>query len=150
MIKCHRMAIALIASMMLLSACAGNSSNYDPNSPLSADEQTIMHDLKTDFTSGNYHDLIDKVDDAPETYEGSLPFRSQALKYKAMSQCALSNIEGCSNTIRQLLENNPNFELDVSEQNHPVWGAIFRQTKDKVLRERRLTGTKKYIYKPQS
>ncbi|HEX4927472.1 MAG TPA: TssQ family T6SS-associated lipoprotein [Burkholderiales bacterium] len=52
--------------------------------------------------------------------------RIKAHKYLAFILCADNRQIACRAEFREALAINPKFELDVSEEGHPLWGPVFR------------------------
>lgn len=111
----------------LLSACS--STPEEPTSLYTPTEEILLQNIETDFHEGEYKTVIRTVRQTPETSLGGLNFRSEALKYKAFSECVSRQQTNCRKTFRQLLEINPDFNLKESEANHPQWGKVFTAEK---------------------
>lgn len=112
----------------LLSACANKT--IEPEAPLyTPAEEVLLEQIAAEFHEGEYKAVIKKVKEAPESTLGGLHFRTDALKYKAFSECVSRQARNCRSTFRQLLEFNPSFDLTPAEANHPQWGKVFAEEK---------------------
>lgn len=111
----------------VLSACS--STPKEPVSPYTPAEEILLQKIESDFHEGEYKTVINTVKKTPETSLGSVAYRSEALKYKAFSECVSRQQRNCRNTFRQLLEINPDFDLKASEVSHPQWGKVFTDEK---------------------
>ena len=112
---------------VLLTACS--SGPEEPVSPYTPAEEILLQQIETDFHAGEYKTVIANIKQTPETSIGSTAFRSEALKYKAFSECVTRHTTNCRKTFRQLLEINPDFNLKESEVSHPQWGKVFSAEK---------------------
>lgn len=118
---------------ILLTACGGSTIKEKNQSPYTPAEEILLQQIETLFHDGKYRSVISKVRQTPEVSLGTLEFRSNALKYKAFSECLLSQNRNCRNTFRQLLTLNPAFELRASEADHPQWGTVFSAEKQRSV-----------------
>ncbi|MDO5666781.1 MAG: TssQ family T6SS-associated lipoprotein [Alcaligenaceae bacterium] len=117
------------ALAVLLTACAGKPTVEPELPPYTPAEEVLLEQIAADFHEGDYKAVIKKVKEAPETTLGGLPFRTDALKYKAFSECVSKQQRNCRSTFRGLLEFNPSFDLTAAEANHPQWGKVFAEEK---------------------
>ncbi|MBJ2159941.1 TssQ family T6SS-associated lipoprotein [Variovorax sp. IB41] len=63
-------------------------------------------------------------------FEGAEPAtRQSAMKLEAFSYCVSNQIPECRTQFRKILDVFPNFELNVAERKHPVWGPAFEAAK---------------------
>ena len=126
--------ITSTALAVLLSACSFSfgSKEKEPVSPYTPAEEILLQQIETEFHAGEFKTVIANVRQAPETSLGSMAFRSEALKYKAFSECVSRQTTNCRNTFRQLLEINPDFNLKESEVSHPQWGKVFSAEKQRA------------------
>ncbi len=119
------------ALSVLLSACAGTSKA--PETPKMTPAETILlEQIETQFHEGDYKKVIATIKQAPETSLGGQAFRTEALKYKAFSECVSRQPRNCRNSFRQLLELDPSFELSPAEVNHPQWGKVYTAEKKRA------------------
>lgn len=126
----NRLSLILGSTLLaaLLSACAGTPK--EPELPAyTPAEEILLEQITADFHEGEYRSVIKKVKEAPETTLGGLAFRTEALKYKAFSECVSKQPRNCRSTFRSLLEFNPSFDLTPAEANHPQWGKVFAEEK---------------------
>jgi hypothetical protein len=129
MIK-NRLSLILSSTALvaLLTACA--SKTTAPEAPLyTPSEELLLEKISTLFHDGDYRAVIKKVKEMPEATLGGMSFRTDALKYKAFSECVSKQPRNCRNTFRQLLGFNPSFDLTPAESNHPQWGKVFAEEK---------------------
>ena len=114
-----------VSLVVLLSSCASTTSETEKNQTYTPAEKILLQQIEDLFYEGDYQSVIDKVSASSEVAQGSVEFNADALKYKAFSECLSNQEHNCSNTFRHLLKVNPNFDLKVSEVNHPQWGKVF-------------------------
>lgn len=116
------------ALSVLLTACAGTSKA--PEEPkMTPAEAILLEQIETNFHEGEYKVVIKTIKETPETTTGSHDFRTEALKYKAFSECVSRQPRNCRDSFRQLLALDPSFELSPAEANHPQWGKVFTAEK---------------------
>lgn len=111
----------------LLTACAGFSKvpEVSKTPTMTPAEEILLEQIETQFHEGDYKTVIKTVKEAPETTLGGLAFRTDALKYKAFSECVSRQPRNCRSSFRRLLELNSDFDLTPAEANHPQWGKVF-------------------------
>lgn len=120
-----------VATVTLLSACG--SSSKQAKAPLyTPTEEILLQQFESTYHDGKYNALIRQIRETPETELGGIAFRSEALKYKAFSECMVRQRTNCRNTFRKLLEINPEFNLTAAEANHPSWGTTFEAEKKRA------------------
>ncbi len=132
-----------MSSLLLVGCASKQMADIDPNSPFSPAEQIILKDINSNFTAANYDNVIDKVNNTPEVSTGTLAFRSEALKYKAFSECLLEKTKDCASSFKKILKADPTFELADSEKNHPMWGKVFAKEKRMLTRKSTKAKSKK-------
>lgn len=138
--------VALLA--ITLSACASKSyPALDKQNPTATDmqgpearsmyltdrEKRNITTLEDHFYEGNFGGVIQTVATNKETKTGSLDYLNETLKLKAFSECLEQSVERCAESFRQILHNQPDFELDEAELTHPIWGPIFQAEKEKMV-----------------
>jgi Tfp pilus assembly protein PilF len=89
------------------------------------------------YEDGNYKAAYKTLNDA---LDAGLAFHSDevtARKYLAFIYCSSGQERACRDEFRRVLELEPAFTLDPTEEGHPVWGPVFRSVKAEMATRRR-------------
>ena len=115
--------LALIA--LGLSACASIQTSYSPEQV--AQSNAALQQVKANYQQGEYGQVIRRVTIDQALNEAPQDIRIQALKLQAFSLCLTKYEFLCQEKFQQILALQPDFELQASEQGHPLWGPAFER-----------------------
>lgn len=128
----------VVGAIALLSACAHVPEAEEiAQGAYTVAEQERLSEIEQHYVEGQYEALLASLTDDPLVENGGLAFRSDALKYQAFSQCSLGEEQACRQSFRDLLEENPGYQLSPAEHSHPLWGRIFA-TESRQIRSTRV------------
>ena len=83
------------------------------------------------YEEGNYQASVTALQGVLEKGLSDKPEQVKAYKYLAFIQCVSGRESMCRDYFKKALEIDPNFNLDVAEAGHPIWGPVFRSVKNK-------------------
>jgi Tfp pilus assembly protein PilF len=83
------------------------------------------------YEEGNYQASVTALQGVLETGLSGKPEQVKAYKYLAFIQCVSGREGMCRDYFKKALEIDPNFNLDLAESGHPIWGPVFRSVKSK-------------------
>ena len=86
------------------------------------------------YEEGNYQASITALQGVLDTALSGKPEQVKAYKYLAFIQCVSGRETMCRDYFKKALEIDPNFNLDIAEAGHPIWGPAFRSVKSKLTK----------------
>lgn len=123
--------LLFIAVVFLLSACAGMNKVKDKTGSLlqpSPAEQKLSVGVKS-YEEGDYKTSMEALRDAEKMGLNRKVDKITAHKYKAFIYCITERNNRCRHEFEDILEEDPNFDLQPAEAGHPAWGPVFRSVK---------------------
>ena len=123
--------LLFIAVVFLLSACAGINKAKDKVSGLiqpSSAEQKLSVGVKS-YEDGDYKSSLEALRDAEKMGLSRKADKITVHKYKAFIYCITDRNNMCRHEFEDILEEDPNFDLQPAEAGHPAWGPVFRSVK---------------------
>lgn len=130
-----RRILVIVAAVFLLSACKSVKTAGEEllrKIPFEAGpaEQKLAGGIKY-YEDGDYKASQAALQDALGMGLGSKVDQVVAHKYLAFIDCVSGREKQCRDEFRKVLEIDPSFDLKPAEAGHPIWGPVFRGTKDK-------------------
>jgi Tfp pilus assembly protein PilF len=123
--------LLFIAVAFLLSACAEMHKVKDKVDGLlqpSTAEQKLSSGVKS-YEEGDYKSSLEALRDAEKMGLSRKDDQISAHKYSAFIYCITEHKNKCRHEFEDVLELDPNFDLQPAEAGHPVWGPVFRGVK---------------------
>ena len=123
--------LLFIAVALLLSACAEMGKVKDKMGGLlqpSTAEQKLSGGVKS-YEEGDYKSSLEALQDALKAGLSRKDDKITAHKYKAFIYCITERKNQCRHEFEDILEDDPNFDLQPAEAGHPAWGPVFRSVK---------------------
>lgn len=123
--------LLFIAVALLLSACAEMGKVKDKMGGLlqpSTAEQKLSSGVKS-YEEGDYKSSMEALQDALKVGLSRKDDKITAHKYKAFIYCITERKNQCRHEFEDILEDDPNFDLQPAEAGHPAWGPVFRSVK---------------------
>ena len=111
-----------------VSACASIQGSYSPAQV--AQSRAALQQVQTDYQQGEYGQVIRRVTIDKALNEAPQDIRIQALKLQAFSLCLTQYEFLCQEKFQQILALKPDFQLQASEQGHPLWGPVFERAQE--------------------
>jgi hypothetical protein len=78
------------------------------------------------YDNGEYLAAIKKFQSS-EMSKAWPELRVRTLKYLAFSYCVTDQLQACQQAFYDAIQINPQFQLQPSERDHPIWGPIFQK-----------------------
>lgn len=122
----------LVATVLLLSACAamGNAKNKAGVFPRAGTaEQKLAIGLEN-YDEGDYRYALAVLREAEKMGLSRKDDKVAVHKYLAFIYCITDRKNQCRHEFEDVLEADPDFELEAAEAGHPIWGPVFRGVKD--------------------
>jgi hypothetical protein len=80
------------------------------------------------YENGKYAAAIKKFR-SPALAKTWPELRVRTLKYLAFSYCVSNKLQACQQAFYDAMQIDPKFELQPSEEGHPIWGPIYQKAK---------------------
>ncbi len=140
----------IVASVLLLSACATTQQEGDPMSSDSPAEQKVagMVEQKSDtpaerklesgianYQKGKFKQSEEEIRHALHLGLNNKRDEVAAHKYLAFVYCVSKRRLQCRHEFRTVLQVDPAYNLKPSEAGHPIWGPVFASEKSKSDRQ---------------
>lgn len=123
---------ALAIPMFLVTGCATDPPPA-PAQPERLSQQVARSTLERAeqaYDEGDYAKTVSTLKGGGAVFEGAEPAtRLAAMKLEAFSYCVSNQLPECRAQFVRLLQAFPNFELNIAERKHPVWGPAFETAK---------------------
>ncbi|WP_285411682.1 TssQ family T6SS-associated lipoprotein [Variovorax sp. efr-133-TYG-130] len=93
--------------------------------------RTTLERAQQAYDEGDYARAISTLKSGGvSVFDGAEPAtRLDAMKLEAFSYCVANQVPECRAQFRKILDAFPNFDLNVAERKHPVWGPAFEAAK---------------------
>jgi|GEM_PF-1286493 len=78
------------------------------------------------YDNGEYLAAIKKFQ-SPEMSKAWPELRVRTLKYLAFSYCVTDQLQACQQAFYDAIQISPQFKLQPSEKDHPIWGPVFQK-----------------------
>jgi len=91
-------------------------------------EQKLSGGVKS-YEEGDYKSSLEALQDALKAGLSRKDDKITAHKYKAFIYCITERKNQCRHEFEDILEDDPNFDLQPAEAGHPAWGPVFRSVK---------------------
>ncbi len=124
--------LLFIAVAFSLSACAEMHKVKDKVGSLlqpSTAEQKLSSGVKS-YEEGDYKSSMEALRDADKMGLSRKDDQVSVHKYLAFIYCITERKNKCRHEFEDILELDPNFDLQPAEAGHPAWGPVFRGVKD--------------------
>jgi hypothetical protein len=123
---------ALAFTLFLVSGC--QTAPEPPPQPERLSQKVARDTLERAqqaYDEGDYAKAISTLKSGGvSVFDGAEPAtRQSAMKLEAFSYCVSNQIPECRAQFRRTLDVFPNFELNVAERKHPVWGPAYEAAK---------------------
>lgn len=125
---------ALAFTLSLVAGCTTTPPPEPPQQPERLSQQvarTTLERAQQAYDEGDYAKAITTLKSGGvSVFEAAEPgTRLDAMKLEAFSYCVSNQVPECRAQFRKLLDAFPNFDLNVAERKHPVWGPAFEAAK---------------------
>ena len=91
-------------------------------------EQKLSSGVKS-YEDGDYKASLEALRDAEKMGLSRDADKITAHKYKAFIYCITDRKNQCRHEFEDIIEHDPNFDLQPAEAGHPAWGPVFRGVK---------------------
>ena len=122
--------IAILAAALLTVGCSSQTArDLGFDKLVTRKAEKLLATGISQYEDGNYKAAFNTLNDA---LDAGLTFHSDevtARKYLAFIYCSSGQERACKDEFRRVFELEPHFQLDPTEEGHPVWGPIYRYVK---------------------
>jgi len=120
--------LLFIAVALSLSACAEMDKVKNKLFQPSPAEQKLSNGVKS-YEEGDYKSSLEALREADKMGLSRNADKITLHKYMAFIYCINDRKNQCRHEFEDVLEVDPNFELQPAEAGHPAWGPVFRGVK---------------------
>ncbi|KQW59529.1 TssQ family T6SS-associated lipoprotein [Variovorax sp. Root411] len=125
---------ALALALLVIAGCTTTPPPDPAPQPERLSQQvarTTLERAQQAYDEGDYAKAVSTLKSGGvSVFDAAEPaMRLDAMKLEAFSYCVANQVAECRTQFRKILDAFPNFELNVAERKHPVWGPAFEAAK---------------------